>query len=468
MNDLGMDPRRLELLLELSRLGSMREVGESMHVTTSTVSQQIAVLAQEAGTPLTEPHGRRVRLTPAGQRLAGHAVTILAALEAARLDLDPTAAPAGTVRVAAFATAVRESVLPVVRLLAERHPAVLLGIHEHEPDEALGLLADDAVDLALTYDYNLAPARFDRSLVTRPLGLRQWGLGTPTAQGRVAGTALEVFRRFADHDWIVNSRNSGDEEVIRTVASLAGFQPRITHRVDSLELVQDMILAGLGVGLLPAGRPVRRGVVLRTLGQPDVTQRPFAVTRRGRSAWPPLALVLQLLGEISGLTARRINDELRVSPARWRGRSWCAVVVKPPSVRNDRILCLTEGGRMRVIVTGGAGFVGTMLARRLLAGPVEVGGGAPRRFQGGGVPVVHDLLCGRLAPSYGRRMVWSCRCSRGPGRMFPSSPRGWRARRPRRGTWRCGSAMSWARSTPMPGSRAHSGSGDGRGSPLAS
>ena len=32
---------------------------------------------------------------------------------------------------------------------------------------------------------------------------------------------------------------------------------------------------------------------------------------------------------------------------------------------------------MRVIVTGGAGFVGTMLARRLLAGPVEVGGGEP-------------------------------------------------------------------------------------------
>ena len=115
----------------------------------------------------------------------------------------------------------------------------------------------------------------------------------------MAGTALEVFRRFADHDWIVNSRNSGDEEVIRTVASLAGFQPRITHRVDSLELVQDMILAGLGVGLLPAGRPVRRGVVLRPRGRPDVTQRPFAVTRRGRSAWPPLALVLQLLGEIS-------------------------------------------------------------------------------------------------------------------------------------------------------------------------
>jgi DNA-binding transcriptional LysR family regulator len=292
-----MDPRRLELLLELSRLGSMRAVSESMHVTTSTVSQQIAVLTREAGTALIEPQGRRVRLTPAGQRLAGHAVTVLAALEAARLDLDPTATPAGTVRVAAFATAVREAVLPVVRLLAQRHPAVRLRIHEHEPDEALGLLADDAVDLALTYDYNLAPARFDRSLVTQPLGPRRWSLGTPDAPDGGTGSALEVFRRFADQDWIVNSRNSADDEVIRTVAALAGFQPRITHRVDSLELVQDMIAAGLGVGLLPAVGPLRHGVLRRPLGQPEVTQRSFAVTRRGRSAWPPLALVLQLLAE---------------------------------------------------------------------------------------------------------------------------------------------------------------------------
>ena len=89
-----VDTRRLELLLELSRLGSMREVGEAMQVTTSTVSQQIAALAREAGTPLIEPDGRRVRLTPAGRRLAGHAVTILAAVEAARRDLDPER-PAG-------------------------------------------------------------------------------------------------------------------------------------------------------------------------------------------------------------------------------------------------------------------------------------------------------------------------------------------------------------------------------------
>src|SRR3954453_7822288 len=132
MNDCDVDPRRLELLLELSRLGSMREVGEAMHVTTSTVSQQLAALAREAGTPLTEPDGRRVRLTPAGRRLADHAVTILAAIEAARLDLDPAAEPKGAGRVAGFATAMRRSLLPLVDKLRSGHPDVLLRILEHE------------------------------------------------------------------------------------------------------------------------------------------------------------------------------------------------------------------------------------------------------------------------------------------------------------------------------------------------
>jgi DNA-binding transcriptional LysR family regulator len=292
VNDLLVDPRRLELLLELSRLGSMREVGEAMHVTTSTVSQQIAALAREAGIPLIEPDGRRVRLTPAGRRLAGHAITILAAVEAARRDLDPAAAPAGTVRAAAFASAVRQVLLPVARILPE--PDVRLHIHEAEPAEALALLAADEVDLALTYDYSLAPARFGRSLDSQPLGRTPWGLGTPSGPGP-RGTAVEVFDRYRERDWIVNSRNTADEEVIRLVASLAGFEPRITQRADSLDLVRDMIVAGLGVGLLPATGPAARRVTVRRLRQPEVILRPYAVTRRGHAGWPPLALVLRLV-----------------------------------------------------------------------------------------------------------------------------------------------------------------------------
>jgi len=273
----------------------MRAVAEVMHTTTSTVSQQLAVLAREAGTPLTEPDGRRVRLTPAGRRLADHAVTVLAALEAARLDLDPTAAPAGTVRVAAFATAVRRSLMPVLHVLAADHPDVHLQILEHEPDECLDLLAADDIDLALTYDFDLAPASFDATLETFGLWEAGWGLGVPAADPAVPGPAATVLDRYRDSDWIVNSRNDADFEALRRVASQAGFEPRVVHRADSLELVEDLIVAGLGVGLLPEGRPVADGVRLLPLREPRVALRAYAVARRGRTAWPPLALVLRLL-----------------------------------------------------------------------------------------------------------------------------------------------------------------------------
>ena len=246
-----METRRLQFLVELSRLGSMRAVAEVTGATTSTVSQQIAVLAREMDAALIEPDGRRVRLTPAGRRLAEHAVAILAAVETAHLDLSPGAEPSGTVRVAGFATAIRSFLLPIVADLAVSHPRVHILIREHEPAEALELLANDEADLALVYDYNLAPAIENPAARATPLWTTRWGLGVPAHTPDCAGTALEVFARFGAHDWIGNSRNTADETVIRTLGSIAGFTPRITHQADSLGLVQEMITAGLGVALLP-------------------------------------------------------------------------------------------------------------------------------------------------------------------------------------------------------------------------
>src|SRR6202022_1060022 len=159
-----MDTRRLTLLLALSRLGSMGKVAEASGLTTSTVSQQIAALAKETGEQLIEPDGRRVRLTPAGRRLADHAVTILAAVDAARLDLNPDAEPPGTVRVGGFATGIRVSLLPILHDLSAAHPQVDVMVSEYEPIEAFELLVNDDLDLAITYDYNLAPASPDAVL----------------------------------------------------------------------------------------------------------------------------------------------------------------------------------------------------------------------------------------------------------------------------------------------------------------
>jgi DNA-binding transcriptional LysR family regulator len=215
-----MDTPRLALLLALCRLGSMRKVAEAFALTTSTVSQQIAALAKEAGGQLIEPDRRRVRPTPAGRRLADHAVIILAAVDAARLDLDPDAEPAGTVRVRD-----RHPRLTVthVRLLATTHPHVEVAINEYEPLDAIELLVDDNLDLAITYDYNLPPASPDRVLETVPLWSTPWGLGV---RANIASNGNAHLNAFADATWIINSRNIADEDTVRTLAALTGFTPK--------------------------------------------------------------------------------------------------------------------------------------------------------------------------------------------------------------------------------------------------
>jgi DNA-binding transcriptional LysR family regulator len=286
-----VDTRRLQLLLSLSRLGSMRAVADAHHLTTSTVSQQIAALAKDTGAQLIEPEGRRVRLTPAGRRLADHAVTILAAIDTARSDLDPDAEPTGTLRVGGFATGIRVSLLPILADLADRHPAVRVAISEYEPIEAFALLTDDDLDLALTYDYNLAPASPGPVLETVALWSTAWGLGVPSSEPD--GPA--DVSAYAHRAWIVNSRNTADEDAVRTLGALNGFAPLIDHQIDSLELVEDLIAAGYGVGLLPLDRAAGAGVKVVPMRDPGVVLTAYAVTRVGRATWSPLRAVMDRL-----------------------------------------------------------------------------------------------------------------------------------------------------------------------------
>ena len=129
---------------------------------------------------------------------------------------------------------------------------------------------------------------------------------TPTAPSRIPD-APGVVAAFADQEWIGNSRNPADERVLRLLASMAGFRPRMVHEADSLDLVEDLIVAGLGVGLLPLDRPARDGVTVVPLTAPEVRLRAWAVTRRGRGSWPALALVLDRIAAAGAEAAPELD-----------------------------------------------------------------------------------------------------------------------------------------------------------------
>ncbi|MTE22364.1 LysR family transcriptional regulator [Streptomyces sp. TRM43335] len=302
-DDAGQLPNlgRLRLLVELDRLGTMAAVAADTGYGTSAVSKHLAVLEREVGVRLLTPVGRQVQLTPAGKRLVEHAVGILAAVEEARAELRGGSEPAGRVRLASFFSAVEPMVLPALTRLRESHPRVEVEVLEHEPEHTVDLLRSGDVDLGVAYDYSLVPRAVPPELDARRLGEEPLYLAVPVHRAGVDRRPVGVseLADYAATGWIGNSRGTDDDELVQRVCALAGFTPRIVHRVDSLHLVNSLVGAGMGVALLAeAGTEEgRTDVTFRPLDPLVGTRRGFLLARTGQWSWPPIAAFASALTE---------------------------------------------------------------------------------------------------------------------------------------------------------------------------
>jgi DNA-binding transcriptional LysR family regulator len=286
-----MDLDKLRALVELSRRGTMSAVARATGFGSSAVSGQLAALEKQVGVRVIEPVGRGVRLTPEGRRLAHRGESILAAVTAAEIEISGGAAPEGLVRVAGYTTALQRHVIPAYAELVREHPLLELEVTEGEPDEVLAMLDNDEADLGFIYDYTLVPrtVRHRKTLITSPHMVLAVPDGAPVPDRIDSAAQLLALR---DHYWIGNSRDASDDELSARLAALAGFTPRIRHRVDSLELVVDLILAGQGVSVLVSDSSEVARVRTVALDFAPTDRRMWAVTRAGTHDWPAAAAVL--------------------------------------------------------------------------------------------------------------------------------------------------------------------------------
>ena len=129
---------RMRALHAVATHGSVAAAAAAMHVTPSGVSQQLAKLEREAGHPLLEPRGRGVRLTKAGQVLAGHAERVLAQLADAKADLELLRDDViGPLRIGAIPTAVHALLPPALATLATLHQRLEVTLHEGEAEQTM-------------------------------------------------------------------------------------------------------------------------------------------------------------------------------------------------------------------------------------------------------------------------------------------------------------------------------------------
>ena len=141
--------RQLTAFHTFARLGSVSLAADELHLTQPAVSIQIGALEASAGTPLLQRTGRGVRLTEAGELLAGYASRIVELWREAGEEMATLQGVfSGTLRVGTVTTA--EYLLPplLVSFIADR-PKVKVKLQVGNRDEIVRMLAGQEIDIAI-------------------------------------------------------------------------------------------------------------------------------------------------------------------------------------------------------------------------------------------------------------------------------------------------------------------------------
>jgi DNA-binding transcriptional LysR family regulator len=272
-----LDLRRLRLLRELKRRGTVTAVGQALGYSPSAVSQQLATLEREAGVSLLEPAGRRVRLTPQAEVLVEHAERLLAEMERAEAALARSLRDTvGTLRVASFQTAVLALLPGSLQRLAEEHPGLRVEVTEAEPETAVPALVAGQFDLVLAEEYPGRPLPRPRETARQDLFSDELRLAVPRTwpQRRLQDLGDRAFvlepPGTTAYDWSV------------AACRAAGFEPDVQHVSTDLQIHLTLVAHGLAAALVPglAGAASRDGLTLHAL--PSRPARSvFAVVRLG-------------------------------------------------------------------------------------------------------------------------------------------------------------------------------------------
>ncbi len=309
-----LDLHTIRIVRAIAEHGSITAAATALGYSQPALSQHLRRAESRLGAPLVLRVGRGVRLSEPGRVVARHAGPILAALTAAEDELSRLVDQAtGTVRVAAFPSASSTIVPALIARLSRQHPGLHLAYTEAEPPEALAMLAEGSIDLAITFSFPGDPADPHADLVGTTI--------VPLFDDPVA-VVLPSSHRLSHEHTVELDDLAGDAWIagcplcrghLLAACGSVGVSPRITHATDNSVAVLGLVAAGVGVALQPrlALEPLELPPGARAHEVLPASDRSVrAVLVRGAESVPTLGAVLATLIQV---TAARRQDSQRNS-----------------------------------------------------------------------------------------------------------------------------------------------------------
>ncbi|HEX5452077.1 MAG TPA: LysR family transcriptional regulator [Candidatus Limnocylindrales bacterium] len=281
-----MQLAQVEGFVEVAHRGTLSRAAETLYITQPALTARLRALEAEIATPLFRRGRRGMTLTDAGRAFLPHAERALRALRDGTLIVGQL--PIADALVLGAAPAISTYTLPslLVRFDAQR-PETRLIVRTGHSEEILDQVVRGDIDVGLMRALHhpdletLLLLEDELALVAQP--------DHPLARRRRISVG-----QVRDARLILFDRTSSFYDLTRNLFRQAGSPPRGVLELDNIDAAKQMVLAGLGVALLPltaVANELENGRLRRVelVGTPPIERQIVAVRRRERASSSPAA-----------------------------------------------------------------------------------------------------------------------------------------------------------------------------------
>lgn len=245
-----MTPEQLLTFAVVAETGAIGRAAERLHLTQPAVSGQLRLLQAAFGQPLYRREGRGIRLTPAGEQLAGIARQLRQTHERALALREAIAGLRGGSLAVGASTTPASYLLPyLVAAFRAQHPEIAITLSSGNTS---GIMADlQRFDFAFVE--GAVPPGLPADTEVRP-----WVGDELVALVREDHPLAGVPRRrvtlaqLAQHPLVMREAGSGVRQQVTEAFAAAGLPMQVGLELAGVEGVREAVRAGLGVGFVSA------------------------------------------------------------------------------------------------------------------------------------------------------------------------------------------------------------------------
>jgi LysR family transcriptional regulator, regulator for metE and metH len=240
-----LEVRHLSLVNEIASTGSVTRAAERLHLTQSALSHQLRDIESRLGIQMFLRLGKRMVLTPPGERVLAAAQRVLAEIGRAEEDLKlMTQNGKGVLRLCTQCNTGYHWLPPLLQSFHRKFPGVDVQIMVNATDRPIDALLEGQIDLAV-----VTSEIEDKRLVTSPLFEDELVAVVPPSHPFAKRAWIDATD-FAEEHLIIYKADRHDSYTFTRILAPAGVEPARVSQVPLTEAILELVKAGLGVSVM--------------------------------------------------------------------------------------------------------------------------------------------------------------------------------------------------------------------------